>query len=137
MADNRSSYRTRKSSHRVLIIEDEWLIVDLIANVVCELGYTVSGTANTLSSARRKIGRRNYDAVLLDIGLDGPHGSEIADRLLQMKVPFGFVTGYDDPFEARHATVPLLHKPFTTVELGELLEKLIGPAMGSAELAEL
>ncbi len=33
------------------------------------------------------------------------------------------------------ASVPLLHKPFTTVKLGELLEMLVGPARG--ELAEV
>ncbi len=135
MADNRSSYRTRRSSPRILIIDDERMIVDLIANVVCELGYTVSGTANSISSARQELGRSNFDAVLLDISLDGLHDSEIADQLLQMKMPFGFVTGYDDPFEAKHASVPLLHKPFTTVELGELLETLVGPARGN--LAEV
>lgn len=53
--------------------------------------------------------------------------------MLQMQVPFGFVTGYDDPFEARHDRVPLLRKPFTAGELGELLEKLVGPAGGSDE----
>ena len=113
------------------------MIADLISDMVCSLGYVVSGTANTLSLARRELCKRNFDAVLLDIGIDGQHGPEIADQLLEMKVPFGFVTGYDGPFEERHAEVPLLLKPFTIVELGNLLEKLAAPARALEKLADV
>ena len=133
MAYSDSSYRSRINSSRILIIEDDWIITDLIANIVLELGYAVSGIAGTFATACRELNKRNFDAALIDIGLDGLHGPEIADRLLQLKLPFGFVTGYDSPFEERHAMVPLLHKPFTAMELEELLEKLIGPARGWRE----
>ena len=133
MAYGDLSYRSRTNSSRILIIEDDWIITDLIANIVLELGYSVSGIAGTFATACRELNKRNFDAALLDIGLDGQHGPEIADRLLQMKLPFGFVTGYDSPFKERHAMVPLLHKPFTVVELDDLLEKLVGPARGWRE----
>ena len=136
MAYDDSSYRSRTNSSRILIIEDDWIITDLIANIVLELGYAVSGIAGTFATACRELNKRNFDAALLDIGLDGRHGPEIADRLLQMKLPFGFVTGYDSPFEERHAMVPLLHKPFTAMELEDLLEKLIGPADRWRELSD-
>jgi hypothetical protein len=55
--------------------------------------------------------------VLLDIGLDGSYSTEIADLLLETGIPFAFVAGYDDPFEARHADIPLLSKPFTSEQL--------------------
>lgn len=120
----------RKASPRFLIIEDEPLIIDLMIDIVCALGYAISGTAHTLSSARQELCKDNFDAVLLDLGVDGERGPEIADQLLEMRVPFGFVTGYDSPFDERHANVPLLRKPFTIMQLGGLLEKLAGPAPG-------
>ena len=98
---------------RILIVEDEMLIADLIDDIVREIGYAVSGKAHNLLSARQELGKRNFDAVLLDIGLDGQHNPELADWLLEMDIPFAFVTGYDHPFEARHDKVPLLQKPFT------------------------
>ena len=39
--------------------------------------------------------KRNFDAVLLDIGLDGPYSPEIADVLSETAIPFAFFTGYD------------------------------------------
>ena len=69
----------------------------------------------------------DFDAVLLDLGLDGQTSREIADLLIELKIPFAFVTGYTQPFEPRHASVPLLHKPFTVGQLREVLHALVGP----------
>jgi hypothetical protein len=55
---------------------------------------------------------------------------------LETGVPFAFVTGYDEPFEARHADVPLLRKPFTSKQLCVLLEKLVGPCGWRDEIAD-
>ena len=102
------------------------MILDLMVDMIGALGYAVAATANTLSSARRELCKRNFDAVLLDLGIDGQCGPEIADQLLKLGVPFAFVTGYDGSFEERHASVPLLQKPFTVAQLASLLEKLAG-----------
>jgi CheY-like chemotaxis protein len=101
-------------------------IARLMDNIVCDLGYAVSGMASTIVAARQELAKGNFDAVLLDMGLDGPYSPEVADVLLETGIPFAFVTGYDEPFEARHADVPLLSKPFTSEQLRALLEKLIG-----------
>jgi DNA-binding response OmpR family regulator len=112
---------------RVLIIEDEYVIAAMFEDMVLELGYEVSGFANTVASARKQIGKRDFDTVLLDLGLD-QRGPELADLLMEMKMPFAFVTGYTQPFEPRHAHVPLLQKPFTLVQLRNVLHALLGPA---------
>jgi CheY-like chemotaxis protein len=130
------NYQNRYSSPRFLIIEDEFMIADLMDDIICSLGYTVAGTASTPSSARQQLYERSFDAALLDLGLDGQHGPEIADQLLEMKVPFAFVTGYDGPFEKRHAAVPLLRKPFTLNEFAKLLETLAGRPEGQESPGE-
>ena len=119
-------YQNCNGSPRLLIVEDEPLILDLMADMIRALGYAVTGTADTLSSAHRELCKKNFDAVLLDLGIDGQCGPKIADQLLELRVPFAFVTGYDGPFEERHASVPLLQKPFTMAQLASLLEKLSG-----------
>jgi DNA-binding response OmpR family regulator len=119
--------RSYPTGNRVLVIEDEPFIAALFAEMVHELGYEASGLANGLASARRELGRRNFDVVLLDIGLDGQHSPELADLLMEMKMPFAFVTGYTQPFELRHSQIPLLHKPFTLAQLRNVLNALIGP----------
>ncbi|MGA9082433.1 MAG: hypothetical protein WB390_08245 [Pseudolabrys sp.] len=67
---------------RILIIEDEALISLMIGDMVQELGYRVSGIANTMAVARREFAKRNYDAVLLDINIGGRYHAETADHLL-------------------------------------------------------
>ena len=127
MVGRHSSERSVGNSPRISIIEDEWIIVDLIDDLR-GIGYTVSGTAHDIHSARYEIAKRNYDAVLLDIGLGNEHSPELADLLKEAGTPFAFVTGYDHAAATRHTDVPLLRKPFSPTQLLEQLEKLIGPA---------
>jgi DNA-binding response OmpR family regulator len=129
MIDGWPSHGPHIGPPRVLIIEDEPLIFELIERMVCELGYVVSGKASTISAARQELAKRNFDTVLLDIGLDETVNPVIADLLLEMRIPFGFATGYNDPFDTRHAGVPFLRKPFTLVQLRAFLETLVGPPL--------
>ena len=116
---------------RVLVIEDDYIVAAMFADMALELGYEVSGFANSVASARAEIGKRVFDLVLLDLGLDGQYGSELADLLMELKTPFAFVTGYPRPFEPRHAHIRLLQKPFTLAQLRSLLHALAGPPTGS------
>ncbi|HET7911031.1 MAG TPA: response regulator [Pseudolabrys sp.] len=127
MVGRHGSERSVSGSPRILIIEDEWMIVDLIGGFLREFGYTVRGTAHNINSARREIAKRNYDAVLLDIGLGDEHSPELADLLKEAGTPFAFVTGYDHAFATRHTDVPLLRKPFSPAQLIGLLEQLVRP----------
>jgi CheY-like chemotaxis protein len=125
MTDNRTH------APRVLIIENDFLIGEMIHEMTADLGYTVTKVAHRLPSALREISKENFDGALVNIGIDEQrHGSEIADLLAEKNIPFGFVTGYGHALEERHAHVPLLQKPFNREQLRKLLETLIGPGGG-------
>src|SRR6185369_3877453 len=94
---------------RVLIIENDFLIGEMLHDMVAELGYAVTKVAHRLPSALREISKENIDAE--------KHGSDIADILLEKNIPFAFVTGYGHAFEQRHAHIPLLQKPFNREQL--------------------
>ena len=121
---------------RILIVEDELLIALMIAEMLRESGYRVSGTAHTLVLARQELAKRNFDAVLLDVNFDGRPRPEIADLLVERAVPFAFVTGYDYVVEPRHESVPVLQKPFTLAQFRVLLRDLVGPGLSSGETAQ-
>ena len=93
----------------------------MMEEIVREMGCAVSGIAGTLGMARLQLAKRDFDAVLLDVNLDGEYNPETADLLLEMGVPFAFVTGYDYVVDPRHDNVPLLQKPFSSIQLRVLI----------------
>ncbi len=121
---------------RILIIEDELLIALMIEEMCREAGYRVSGVACTVKMARDKLAKRNFDAVLLDLSLGGKPYPEIADRLMAKGIPFAIVTGYDYLVEPRHEKMPTLQKPFSPVQLRDLLESLVGPRSSSGDVTQ-
>ena len=121
---------------RILVIEDDFLIAQMIEEMVREAHYRVSGVAHTMAMARQEFAKRNFDAVLFDLEIGRRSHPEIADFLLDIGVPFAFVTGYDYLVEPRHQTVPVLEKPFTPVQLRALLEKLVGSGSPTDEIAK-
>jgi DNA-binding response OmpR family regulator len=113
---------------RVLIVENDFLIGEMVHDMVAELGYNVTKVAHRLPSALREISKDNFDGALVNIGIDEQkHGSEIADILLEKNIPFAFVTGYGHALEPRHAQIPLLQKPFNLGQLRVVLEAILGP----------
>jgi DNA-binding LytR/AlgR family response regulator len=89
-----------------------------------------------MAMASREFGKRNYDAVLLDINIGGRYHAVTADHLLGWGVPFAFVTGYDYLVEPNHEKVPVLQKPFTTGQLSTLLEELLHPMGSIGQIAQ-
>lgn len=126
MTRPRSQQRSRIRPRRVLIVEDDLVIALMMEEIVREMGCAVSGIAGTLGMARLQLAKRDFDAVLLDVNLGGEYNPETADLLLEMGVPFAFVTGYDYVVEPRHDNVPLLQKPFSSIQLRVLVEQLVG-----------
>ena len=126
MTRPRSQQRSRIRTRRILIVEDDLVIALMMEEIVREMGCAVSGIAGTLGMARLQFAKRDFDAVLLDVNLGGEYNPETADLLLEMGVPFAFVTGYDYVVEPRHDNVPLLQKPFSSIQLRVLVEQLLG-----------
>lgn len=110
---------------RVLIVEDTALIAMFLEDIVRECGCEVAGLAFNIETARQAVARANYDAVLLDIGLDGDTSFEIADLLLERGVPFAFVTAYHKILSPRHQKVPLILKPFSSASLMNTVRSLV------------
>ena len=58
---------------RVLIIENDFLIGEMLHDMVAELGYSVTKVAHGLPSALNEISKENFDGALVNIGIDD-HG---------------------------------------------------------------
>jgi DNA-binding response OmpR family regulator len=112
----------------ILVVEDEPLIAAMLDELIGSWGV-VPHVARNLEEARVALSLLTFEAALVDFSLgDDERASEIIDVLIERGTPVAFVTGYDhDALEPRHASLPLLRKPFTERELCTLLSLLLGP----------
>ncbi len=76
---------------RILIVEDEKPIADLLDMSLTAAGYTcdclMSGTA-----AADAVGEKRYDLILLDVMLPGIDGFELMEYLAPLGIPVIFIT---------------------------------------------
>jgi DNA-binding response OmpR family regulator len=78
---------------RILIVEDEALIADLLQGMLEELGYEVVGPAASVAEAMCAIDSTTIDAAILDLLLRDQRVEPVAAVLRAKGTPFAFATG--------------------------------------------
>src|ERR1700722_15084314 len=79
---------------RVLVVEDEMLVLMMTDGMLADLGCESIVSAATVDQALALIDGKALDAALLDMNLNGSKTHRVADALAAADVPFAFVTGY-------------------------------------------
>jgi DNA-binding NarL/FixJ family response regulator len=116
------------SEIQILIVEDEPMIAEDLADICKELGYEVFETALTAGQAMVKLKTEKPDIVLLDVNLeDDIDGIQIAEYINEhLKCPFIFITSYADDVTIDRAkrTKPMgyIVKPFRKQDLFSAIE---------------
>jgi CheY-like chemotaxis protein len=89
------STNTKLQGLRVLVLEDETIVLLMIEDLLDDLGCHVVGPASTVPEALALAEAGGFDAALLDLNLGrGETSYPVADMLAARHVPFAFVTGY-------------------------------------------
>jgi len=120
---------TNHPSHggRILVAEDSYLLAEVIADYLRDLGMEPVGPVGHLQEACYLARERALDGAVLDIKLRDAFCFPAASILLARGIPFVFISGYSDtgliPLECRGA--PLLYKPFAADELKEAISALL------------
>jgi DNA-binding response OmpR family regulator len=118
--------------HRILIVEDETMIVMMVEDFLQELGWDVIGWAGGTERALAMAGDADIDAALLDVNLSGQDTFAVADILNERRIPFVFATGYGaDGVADRFRGVPTLTKPFRRDDLDRALRLAMAGNPGS------
>ncbi len=81
---------------RVLLVEDNLLLAEVIADALATYGCVVVGPAPDVESGLQLAREAQFDGALLDINLFGDFCFPIAAVLTERKIPFLFLTGYDN-----------------------------------------
>ena len=115
------------NNQKVLIVEDEMMVLIMIEDMLEEFGCQSSASAATSEQAINLLDRETFDAAILDINLNGKRSYEVAEALLLNKIPFVFCSGNaisDLPPQFRN--IPFLRKPFSYQALTSQLIVLLG-----------
>ncbi len=101
---------------RIVIIEDEPLIVGSLSQIAESLGHSVVGVAVTRTQAVSTVLEKKPDLVLVDIQLsDGSRGTDaVSDIRARFSVPAIFITAFPEQMLAGKSGEPtfLISKPF-------------------------
>jgi DNA-binding response OmpR family regulator len=108
----------------VLIVDDDDLVADAIADGVRLAGYKVCGVAGTVSEAVDLMQGCRPRLALVDVDLGaGQDGIDVARQLLAIgPVTIIFVTGYPDKIRQTDIGTAWMEKPYRVLDLINALE---------------
>ena len=120
---------------RILVIDDEELLVKTFARLLERVRYDVS-VASRPDDAIAMAQREDFDLVLCDIRMPGKNGVQTVQemRIVQKsqgkrEAPVIFLTGFADPKLEKEAQVlkpvAYLYKPFDTIKLLEIIDSTL------------
>ena len=119
---------------RILVIDDNLAVVDILVTVLAEEGYEVSSAVTSDEGLKLFIQSRP-DLVLLDIALPGMNGIEMLKRIRSI-APTARVVGVSgvDPTRAREAlelgALACVDKPFDFAYLKRVVAMALRPEAG-------
>ncbi len=113
------------SGRRILIVEDETLLLMTIEDVLADLGCETVVSASTVDKAIGLIDGQVFDAAVLDMNLNGTSSQAVAEALAARGVPFLVATGNRDEMWDGFRDRAVVRKPFKYDELVEILMRLL------------
>ena len=111
---------------RILVVEDELMIVLMLESLLLEAGFEVVDVATKVEAALAFVEVGVFDVAILDANLAGVSSAPVAVALTARSVPFLVVSGYATA-QQNGAFAAGLHvqKPFQTEALIEALRSTL------------
>ena len=110
---------------RVLLVEDESLVVMLGEDMLLDLGCEVE-VAMRLDKAIDLARGADLDMAILDVNLGETCSYPVADALFKRGIPFIFATGYGlSGIEPAYQAIPVMQKPYQVAQMERLLRHLL------------
>jgi CheY-like chemotaxis protein len=102
----------RQLGLRILVVEDEMMLVMLLEDILMELGCSVI-TAGRLAKAIEAAENETFDGAILDVNVAGEEVYPVAEALTRRSIPFIFSTGYGEgTVPAEYGDRLVLAKPY-------------------------
>jgi PAS domain S-box-containing protein len=118
-------------TERILLIDDEQIVVESETAILEQLGYTVTPETNSLRALEIFCFRPNeFDLIITDYTMPKLNGTDLsaAIRRIQPDIPIILCTGFSEKITAALAVdldVELVMKPFSMKQIAELIRKVL------------
>ncbi|TAJ85393.1 response regulator [Reyranella sp.] len=110
---------------RVLVVEDEVLILLTLQAMLEDLGCTVVGTAHSLGDGMAMASTLAFDVAIVDMNLANERAQPIIEEVARRQISVIVTSGYDAMRSLEHfkgrASFTILPKPYTFDELSSAL----------------
>jgi GAF domain-containing protein/CheY-like chemotaxis protein len=122
--------RKEKESYRVLVIDDQGIIRELVQNILKGMGYQ-SVLASNGRQGLEKFREERFDLVITDLGMPDISGWEVASDIKKQRedIPIILITGWGihpDPNKLKDSGVNfLLTKPFKVDQLEKVIQDAV------------
>ncbi len=120
---------------RILLVDDELMIIDLARSMLEELGYEVADYIDCEEALHSFAEHsKKFDLVITDYGMPKMNGKELAEQLKDIRpdIPIILITGYGDLVAKEEISSwgldGLLTKPFKLQELSEVARNVMNKA---------
>jgi CheY-like chemotaxis protein len=114
------------SGYRILVLEDEFLVLMLIEGMLADNGFGRVETATTVAKALALLSAQQFDAAMIDLNLRGENSYEVADALVAKRIPFFFCTGNSaSDMSEEYRSYPALRKPFDESGLAKIFAQIL------------
>ena len=121
-----SEYRPAALKPRVLVIEDEFLIADMLGCILDDMGCEALGPFSHVDDALKALPSIEPDAAIVDLMLAGQTAYPIAKMLSDRNIPFGFASGTDvEHSTSEWANHHFIAKPYTSEDVAALIRRLL------------
>jgi DNA-binding response OmpR family regulator len=111
---------------RVLVVEDDYMLADELQSELADAKAIVLGPVGTVEDALNMVRSESMDGAVLDLNLHGKMAFPVAELLSERRVPFMFVTGYDNAaIPDRFAGVARCQKPVNIAKIAMSIGRVI------------
>lgn len=113
---------------KILIVEDETMIAEVLGDIVAAMGMTSIWAAHG-AEALEYAEKDHFDLVIMDLELPEMPGTEVAMKLLEFDPALKIIysTGYsehEDRIDHSHpSTVAVIKKPYEIADIKAVIEK--------------
>ncbi len=126
-----------KGRERILLIDDEPMVIDLAKSMLEQLGYRVTAFLDCAEALKQFADHyQNFDLAIMDYGMPNMNGKQFAEQLKQIRpdILTILITGYGDLLAKEEIGAwgidGLLMKPFQLQELSEATRKVLNKKPG-------